>query len=175
MNIVYRIVIYHRIKYKCIDVLILYLPVYCLYFSIERWIYILWRKSCVLNLISTILLLSLFRYLSCGQLVPKCSTRPVVSDSALTWLIRYIFLYFQFLNNVIIINTKVILSHVLVTLVDLNPVSLLLPDFYIIWHSNNFAFSVPDKGYSKNGPCALNLISTYFSFHMLQKKTRQLF
>ena len=62
--IVYIIVTYHRMKYKCADVLMLDLPVYGLYFSIEGWIYILWIKSSARNLISTFLLLSLSRFLS---------------------------------------------------------------------------------------------------------------
>jgi hypothetical protein len=48
--------------------------------------------------------------------------RPLVSVSALTWFIIYknVYLYpnLQFLNNVIIIKTKVIHPHAYVTLVD---------------------------------------------------------
>jgi len=43
--------------------------------------------------------------------------RPVVSVSARTWFIRYIYSRnVQFLNNVIIIKTKVLLSQTYVTL-----------------------------------------------------------
>ena len=41
-------------------------------------------------------------------LVPDSVIRPVVSVSSLTWVIRYIYYWnLQFLNNVIIIKTKV--------------------------------------------------------------------
>ena len=67
---------------KCIDVLILYIPVYCLYFIIEVLIYILWTKSCALNLISTFLLLPLHRYFSWRTIRTACIIHPVVSASA---------------------------------------------------------------------------------------------
>jgi hypothetical protein len=45
-----------------------------------------------------------------GLLVFDSIIRPVVNSSALTWLIRYIYYWnLQFLNNVIIIKTKVYL------------------------------------------------------------------
>ena len=45
-----------------------------------------------------------------GLLVTECIIRPVASVSALTWFIRYIYdRNLKFLNNVIIIKTKVLL------------------------------------------------------------------
>jgi len=38
---------------------------------------------------------------------------------------------------------------------------LLLPTFLIIWFSNLPILSVPSEGYSRNGSCALILISTF--------------
>ena len=47
-----------------------------------------------------------------GLLVLEGIIRSVVSVSALTWFIRYIYYWnFQLLNNVIIKETKVILPH----------------------------------------------------------------
>ena len=55
-----------------------------------------------------------------GVLVPEGIIRPVVSASALTWFIRYIYYWnCQFLNNVIINKTKVLLSQAYLTLADL--------------------------------------------------------
>ena len=69
--------------------------------------------------ISTLLLLSLGRYLCGGLLVPQGIIRPVVSASALTWFIRYIYFWkLQFLNNVIIYKSKVILPQSYVILDD---------------------------------------------------------
>jgi hypothetical protein len=49
--------------------------------------------------------------------IPEDIIHPVVRVSALTWFIRYIYYWnLQFLNNVIIINTKVLLPHAYVTL-----------------------------------------------------------
>jgi hypothetical protein len=54
-----------------------------------------------------------------GVFVPQGIIRPVVSASALTWFIRYIYYWnFQFLNNVIINKTKVLLPQAYVTLAD---------------------------------------------------------
>jgi hypothetical protein len=56
-----------------------------------------------------------------GLLVPESITRPVVSVSSLVWFIRYIYNgHLQFLNNVIIIKTKVLLPQacMYVTLTD---------------------------------------------------------
>jgi hypothetical protein len=54
-----------------------------------------------------------------GVLVPESIIRPVVSASALTWYIRYIYYWkLQFLNNVIINKTKVLLPQAHVTLAD---------------------------------------------------------
>ena len=54
-----------------------------------------------------------------GILVPEGIIRPVVSASALTWFIRYIYYWnLQFLNNVIINKTKVLLPQAYVTLAD---------------------------------------------------------
>jgi hypothetical protein len=45
-----------------------------------------------------------------GLLFPEGIIRPVVSVSALTWVIRYIYYWnLQFLNNVIINKTKILL------------------------------------------------------------------
>jgi hypothetical protein len=85
-----------------------------------------------------------------GVLVPQSIIRPVVSASALTWFIRYIYYWnLQFLNNVIINKTKVLLPQANVTLAD----------YYLAFQS--FDFDVPDEGYSRNALCALNLISTF--------------
>ena len=43
----------------------------------------------------------------------------------------------------------------------LGPWVLLLPNILIIWLSNLLILSVPDEGYSRNVPCALNLMSTF--------------
>jgi hypothetical protein len=54
-----------------------------------------------------------------GLLVLEGIIRPVVSASGLTWFIRYIYFWnLQFLNNVIINKTKVLLPQVYVTLAD---------------------------------------------------------
>jgi hypothetical protein len=54
-----------------------------------------------------------------GVFVPQGIIRPVVSASALTWFIRYIYYWnLQFLNNVIINKTKVLLPQAYVTLTD---------------------------------------------------------
>ena len=48
------------------------------------------------------------------------------------------------------------------------PFGLLVPKtFKIIWFSNLSTLSVPDEGYSRNGWCALNLISMFFLLHLL--------
>jgi len=54
-----------------------------------------------------------------GQLVLEGITRLVVSASVLTWFIRYIFYWnLQFINNVIINKTMVLIPHVYVTLAN---------------------------------------------------------
>ena len=54
-----------------------------------------------------------------GVLVPESIIGPVVNASALTWFIRYIYCWnLQFLNNVIINKTKVLLPQANVTLAD---------------------------------------------------------
>ena len=54
-----------------------------------------------------------------GVFVPQGNIRPVVSASALTWFIRYIYYWkLQFLNNVIINKTKVLRPQAYVTLAD---------------------------------------------------------
>ena len=54
-----------------------------------------------------------------GVFVPQGIIRPVVSASALTWFIRYIYYWnLQFLNNVIINKTKVLFPEVYVTLAE---------------------------------------------------------
>jgi hypothetical protein len=50
------------------------------------------------------------RNMLCALLVPEGIIRPVVSASALTWFIRYVYFWnLLFLNNVIINKTKVLL------------------------------------------------------------------
>jgi hypothetical protein len=52
-------------------------------------------------------------------LVPEVIIRPVVSASALIWVIEYIYYWsLQFLNNVIINKTMVLLSEAYVTVED---------------------------------------------------------
>ena len=54
-----------------------------------------------------------------GPLFPEGIIRPVVSVSALTWVIRYIYYWnLQFLNNVIINKTKILLPQAKVTPTD---------------------------------------------------------
>ena len=54
-----------------------------------------------------------------GLLVPEGMIRPEVSASALTWFVRYIYYgNLQFLNNVIINKTEVLLPQAYVTLAD---------------------------------------------------------
>ena len=54
-----------------------------------------------------------------GVFVPHGIIRPVVSASVLTWFIRYIYYSnLQFLNNIIINKTKVLLPQAYVTLAD---------------------------------------------------------
>ena len=43
----------------------------------------------------------------------------------------------------------------------LGPLVLLLPKFLIIWLFNLPILSIPSEGYSRNGSCALILISTF--------------
>ena len=63
-----------------------------------------------------------------GLSVPEGIIRLVISVSALLWLIRYIYYsYLQFLNNIIIIKTKVVLLQRHVTLVDCGDV------VYVLW------------------------------------------
>ena len=103
------------------------------------------NTSCALNFISTLSLLSLDRYLcwwarpeyswkiglwtlntnqsinqsADGLLVIEDIIRPLISASALTWFIRCIHYWnLQFLNNVIINKTKVLLHQAQVILVD---------------------------------------------------------
>ena len=92
------------------------------------------NASCALNCISTFSLLSQGRYLCCGGLlVPEGIIRSVVGASALTWFIRYIYYWnLQFLNNVIINKTEVLLPQIgdLISrfcLSRLDPLVLLLP------------------------------------------------
>jgi hypothetical protein len=82
-----------------------------------------------------------------GLLVPEGIIRPVVSASALTWYIKYICYWnLDFLNNVIIIKTKVLLPHAYVHLTDfgyrLGPLVLLFTKLKIIWLSNISILSV---------------------------------
>jgi hypothetical protein len=64
-----------------------------------------------LNYDSTLILLA--RYLCWWTISPRGIIRPVVSASALTWFIRYIYYWnLQFLNNVNVNKTKVLLPQV---------------------------------------------------------------
>ena len=64
-----------------------------------------------------------------GVLIPKGIIRPVVNASALTWFSRYIYYWnLQFLNNVIINKTKVLLPQAHVTLAD----------YYLVFESFDF-------------------------------------
>ena len=69
-----------------------------------------------LNLISTFLLLSVYRWVDTsagGLVVPEGIIHQVVRASAMTWFIRYIYYWnLQFLNNVIIYKAKVLLPQV---------------------------------------------------------------
>jgi hypothetical protein len=68
------------------------------------------NASCALNLISMLLLLSLGRYLCWWTISPVGIIRSVVSASTLTMFIGYMYYWnLQFLNNVIINKTKVLL------------------------------------------------------------------
>ena len=54
-----------------------------------------------------------------GLLDPECIICPVVSASALSWFITYVYFWnLHFLNNVIINQTKILLPHAHVTLAD---------------------------------------------------------
>ena len=86
-----------------------------------------------------------------GLLVIEFIIRPVVSVLALPSLIRYICYWnSQFLNNVIIIKTKVLLNKAYVTLATISAnlfrcFGLLAPKtFNIIWLSDLSTLSVPD-------------------------------
>jgi hypothetical protein len=90
--------------------------------------------------------------------------RPVVSVSAVTWFVRYIYYWkLLFLNNIIINKTthSGICALSRFWLSGLSPLVLLLPKRLITWLSNLSILSVPDEGYSRNACCALNLISTF--------------
>jgi len=97
-----------------------------------------------------------------GLLVPNGIIRRVVIVSALAWFIRYIYYWnLQFLNNVIINKTRVLLLAIL-----FRPFG-----FYSSQKFKLFGFpifqmlSVPDEGYSKNALYTLNLISMFlFSY-----------
>ena len=64
------------------------------------------NASCAQNLTSTFYYYHLVDATAVRLLVPEGIIRPIVSASVLTWFIK---LYLQFLNNVIIIKTKVLL------------------------------------------------------------------
>jgi hypothetical protein len=75
-----------------------------------------------------------------GPLVSEAIIRLIVSASARTWFIRYIYYWnLQFLSNAIINKTKVLLQQVGIDelnrcwLYCLGPLVLLLPPFLIIW------------------------------------------
>ena len=71
----------------------------------------------------------------------------------------------------IINKTKVLLPQTRVTFALLflfRLFDLLAPkDFKIIWLSNLLIMSVPDKGYSREVSCILNVISTFFTKYIL--------
>jgi hypothetical protein len=79
-----------------------------------------------------------------GLLVPEVIIRPVVSVLALTSFIRYIWYWnLEFLNNVIIIKTKVLLPQAWVTLAkcvrsSLGPLVYLLRNFLILFGFPDF-------------------------------------
>ena len=76
-----------------------------------------------------------------GLLIPEGIIRPVVSVSALTWFIRYIYYWnLEFLSNVIIIKTKVLLPQVL-WLFCWGPLILLLTNTIKLFGFPIFRFS----------------------------------
>jgi hypothetical protein len=57
-----------------------------------------------------------------GLLVSDCIIRSVVSDSALPWLIRYMYYSnLQFLNNVMINKTNVLIPQTQLIIADFSP------------------------------------------------------
>ena len=82
-------------------------------------------------------------------------------ETLLTWFIRYIYLFFilQFLNNVIIINAKVLPSQAWVTLSNFGQHVFWIPKLFL--HYNLLIMTVPDEGYSRHAPCPLHLIYTF--------------
>jgi len=68
-----------------------------------------------------------------GLLAPKDMIRSVVIASALIWFIRYMYYWnLQFLNNVIINKTEVLLPQAKVTLACLRPLTLnLISTFWL--------------------------------------------
>jgi hypothetical protein len=99
--------------------------------------------SCALNLIFTFLLLSFGRYFCWWTIVPEDIFRPVVSASALTWFIIYIYYWnLQFLNNVIINKTKVLLPQALVTVAN-NKTKVLLPQALVTVANNKTKVLLP--------------------------------
>ena len=108
-----------------------------------------------------------------GLLVTECIILPLASVSALTWFIRYIYdRNLKFLNNVIMIKTKVLLIQTQVmTFADFGcPVLACLfyssKNTYIIWLSNISDLSVPDEGCSRNPSSALKLTSTFLYYNI---------
>ena len=85
--------------------------------------YLLFPMDCIDINFSVIISSDIYDWINTsagGVLVPESIIRPVVSASALTWFIRYIYFWnLQFLHNVIINKTKVLLPQVEVTLGDL--------------------------------------------------------
>ena len=66
----------------------------------------------------------------------------------------------------LLIRLRFLLRHAWVTFADvgytvLSPLVLSLPKFLIIWLFDLSILSVPDKGYTRKVPCALNWISTF--------------
>ena len=89
----------------------------------------------------------------------------------------------QFINNIIITKSKILLPQTYVTLCDLSRyrlsclcplVFLLIKDFYIIWLSNLFTLSGPDNGYSRKAPCPLNYISTIYTTNKQGQKGQKI-
>ena len=99
-----------------------------------------------------------------------------VSASALSWFIRYMYIYYwnlQFLNNIItpINKTKVRLLPGVIGDLRLCWLSCLgfLVYFYKDFHldSNHLIMSIPNEGYFRNVSFTINLISTFLLKYIL--------
>jgi len=91
-----------------------------------------------------------------GLLVHEGIIHPIVSVSTLTWFIRYIYYWnLQFLNNVIIIKTKVRWPQAYAILADFGSLVYFLPETLICLAFQSFDMGVPDGEHSRNAPWAL--------------------